>query len=826
MIDSFVQDLRFAWRGLCRSPGFAVVAITTLALGIGANSAIFTVVNAVVMRPLPYADAGRLVRVTSDFTGMSAADVGLSQPEFIDYRDRSGLFDAIAGVWAINANLTQVDEPERVEVLLASRNYFDVLGVRPQLGRLFGPEDTAPGISEVLVISDALWRRRFGASPDAIGRKLRIDNDWYTVVGVLPAGFRHPGRSVLTDVDVWAPTSFVGSPFPQTPVRGAYFMTGAIARLRPGVSIVEAQRRLASFAQDLRQAYPDDYPKQRSWAPRLIPLQADLVGTVRPALLLLFGAVAVVLVIACANIANLLLARASSRQRELVVRRALGSSRARLVSLLLAESAVLAVVGGAVGTMVMIWLLELLLAIAPSGLPRLQEIHVDGYVLAFTAAVSIVSALLFGTLPALHFSKTDANGAMKDGSRSVSSARGLLRSALVVAEVALALVLLVGAALLVRSFWRLQQVDVGFDPRHVLTARLWLPQPNDPQQGKYSKRDTGHATRVAAYEEMLQRARRLPGVTAAAAVGSLPFDGTRNMTAFMAEGGETDDRSRVATTQSTIASPGYFDLMGIRLLRGRAFTDADDVNAQPVAVVTESLARRTWPGQDAVGRRLRIGGPQSRNPWTTVIGVVNDVRSERPEDPPRPTLFRPLRQASGLTMSLVLKTAADPQSLAGPLAAEVRAVDPDQPTYGVRTMEEQVRVATASRRFSTELLGAFAILALALAAVGIYGVMAFVVGQRTREMGIRIALGAHPGAVVRLMLREAMGLAVTGVVLGGLAALAATRLLGGLLFEVRHTDPATYTLIAVLLTATAAIAAWRPARRAASVDPITALRAD
>ena len=826
MIDSFVQDVRLAWRGLRRTPAFSVVAIATLALGIGANSAIFTVVNAVVMRELPYAHADRLVRVTSDFTGLRAADTGLSQPELLDYRDRSGLFEAIAGVWAINANLTQIDEPERVEVLLASPTYFDVLGVRPQLGRLFGPQDEQRGITEVAVLSDAIWRRRFGAQPDAIGRKLRIDNDWYTVIGVLPPGFRHPGRSVLTDVDVWAPTSFIGNPFPETPVRGAYFLTGAIGRLRPGISPAQANERLAAFGQQLRQEYPDAYSARAAWVPRAIALQTDLVGSVRPALLLLFGAVAVVLVIACANIANLLLARASSRERELAVRRALGSSRARLLRLLLTESALLAVLGGAAGTMVMIWLLELLLALAPAGLPRLQEIHVDGQVLAFTAGAAILSALLFGTLPALHFSRADVSAAMKEGSRGTPAARGLLRSALVVAEVALALVLLVGAALLVRSFWRLQQVDYGFNPRHVLTARLWLPQPNDPAQGKYSNRTTGHATRVAAYEEILRRARELPGVTAAAAAGALPFDGTRNTTSFTAEGAETDDRSRVATTLVTYATPGYFELMGIRLLQGRTFADSDDVNAARVVVVTESLAQRTWPGQDAVGRRLRLGGPQSQAPLMTVVGVVNDVRSDRPEDAPRPAMFRPLRQSSNLTLSLVLKTAADPQTLAAPLSAAVRSVDADQPTFGVRTMEEQVGVATAARRFSTQLLGAFAVLALALAAVGIYGVMAFVVGQRTREMGIRIALGAHPGAVVRLMLREAMGLVVLGVALGALAALAATRLLGNMLFEVRSSDPATYTLIALLLAGTAAVAAWRPARRAASVDPIAALRTE
>jgi putative ABC transport system permease protein len=822
MMDSCLQDWRFAWRGLVRSPGFAAVAVVTLALGIGANSAIFTVVNAVVMRPLPYADADRLVRVTADFTGINATDVGVSQPELLDYRDRSGLFEGLAGVWAINANLTEIDQPERVEALLASPSYFDVLGVRPQLGRLFGPEDTAPGINEVLVISDALWHRRFGASPDAIGRKLRIDNDRYTIVGVLPPGFRHPGRSVLTDVDVWAPANFAAAPFPKPPVRGAYFITGAIGRLRPGITIEQARERLAVFGKGLRAEYPNDYSVRAAWAPRLVPLQEDLVGSVKPALLMLFGAVGFVLLIACANIANLLLARASTRQRELAVRRALGSSRARLVRLMLTESLMLSALGGIAGAAVTVWLVQALIALAPSGLPRIQEIAIDGQVLAFTAMMTVATAIVFGTIPAVQYSKTDVNDALKEGARGASSGRGILRSALVVVEFALALVLLVGAALLVRSFWRLQHVDLGFEPAHVLTARLWLPQPNEPSTGPYFT----HPARVAAFEEILRRARTLPGVTAAAATGVLPFDGARGTTVFTIEGHETDDRSKIPTAQQSIASAGYFELMGVRLLRGRTFTEQDDITAMPVVVITDTLARRGWPGEDPVGRRIHFGGPQGKNPWMTVVGVVNDVRTERLEDAPRPLLYRPMKQATSLQLSLALKTEADPQTLAVPLAGEVRAVDPDQPTYGIRTMDEIVRYATASRRFSTQLLGAFAILALALAAVGIYGVMAFMVGQRTREIGIRIALGADPRAVVRLVLGQALALAGGGVIVGVLAAVLVTRLLAGLLFEVRSTDPLTYTTIAVLLATTAAIAAWRPARKAASVDPISALRAD
>ena len=826
MFDTLVQDLRFAVRGLRRAPGFGAIAIATLALGIGANSAIFTVVNAVVMRPLPFTHADRLVRVTSDFSSLNGIDVGLSQPEFVEYRDRSGLFDAIAGVWAINANLTEIDQPERVEVLLASPSYFDVLGVRPQLGRLFRPEDDGPGITEVLVISDALWRRRFGASREAIGRKLRVDNDWYTVIGVLPPGFRHPGRSVLTDVDVWAPTSYVGNPLPNPAQRSNYFITGAIARLKPGISVQQAQQRLNAMAQEFRAAYPNDYPARAGWAPRAIPLQQDLVGAVRAPLLILFGAVGLVLLIACANIANLLLARASARHRELAVRRALGSSRARLVRLLLTESLLLAVLGGAAGAMVTGWLLALLLAIVPSALPRLQEVRVDASVVAFTAAMSVLTALVFGTLPALYSSRADVTDALKEGSRGASGARGWLRSSLVVVEFALALVLLVGAALLVRSFVRVQQLELGFNPANVLTAKLWLPQPNDPSQGRYSHRTTGHQARLTAYEEILRRAESLPGVTAAAAADALPLDGSRSAVVFTAEGTEADDRSRVPTVQYSSATPRYFEVMGIRLLRGRTFGDQDEATGAPVAIVTESIARLSWPGQDPVGKRLHLGGPQAKNPWLTVVGVVDDMRTRRVEEDPRPTIYRPLKQRSGLSLSLALKTSGDPKLLGAALAAQVRAVDPDLPTFGAKTMEDMVATATASRRFSTQLLAAFAVLALGLAAVGIYGVMAFVVGQRTREIGIRIALGAHPGSVVRLVLRQALMLAACGVAAGAVAALLATRVLSGLLFQVRASDPLTYTLIAALLGGTAAVAAWRPARRAAAVDPITALRAD
>ena len=821
MIHTLLQDVRFAWRGFMKAPGFTAIAIATLGLGIGANGALFTVVNAILVRPLPYANADRLVRVTADFSAINVSDVGLSPPELADYRDRSGLFEAIAGVWAINANLTEVDQPERVEVLLASPSYFDVLGVRPQLGRLFGPQDNAPGITEVVVISDELWHRRFAASPQAIGRKLRIDNDWYTVVGVLPPEFKHPGRSVLTDVDLWAPCNFSATPFPMPPPRGGYFITGAMGRLRPGVSFDGARHRLAAFGDGLRQSLPNDYPARAGWTPRLIPLQDDLVGSVRPSLLMLFGAVGFVLLIACANIANLLLARGSGRQRELGVRRALGSSRARLVRLLLAESVLLAALGGLAGAAVTVWLIEALFALVPAGLPRLSEVVIDQRVLMFNAILALTTAVVFGTLPALQCSRLDITGAVREGGRGASGRRPL-GSALVVIEFSMALVLLVGAALFARSLWRLQHVDLGFNPDRVVTARLWLPQPNDPQQGRYFT----HPARVALFDEVLRRTRSLPGVSGAAAALALPFDGTRNTATLTIEGHELDAQSRVPAVQTNIASAGYFELIGVRLLRGRTFTEQDNDHAPLVAVVTQTMAARYWPGENPVGRRVHYGGAQAKSPWLTVVGVVNDIRTGTLEEPARPTLFRPLRQASSLSLSIVMKASGDPRTLGTALAREVRNADPDQPTYGVRPLTDLVSTSMAARRFTTQLLGGFAVLALILAAIGIYGVMAFIVGQRTREIGIRMALGARPQSVVALVLRHALALATGGVVVGGLAALGMSRLLSQMLFEVRPTDPLTYVAIAIVLAATAAVAAWWPARRAASVDPMVALRSE
>ena len=814
------MDLRFAFRTLRKNQAFAVIAIATLALGIGANAAMFAVVNAILIRPLPYPDADRLVRVTSDVPGFGD-DVGLSAPELYDYRDRANVFESITGVYPIDANVTEVDEPERVEILLVSPAYFSTLGVHAQLGRVFSTADDHPGIAEVVVISHALWKRRFGGKPDAIGRKLKIDGDFYEVVGVMPPGFRHPGRVLRTGIEMWAPSGYRAAPFaPLEQTRGALQLSGAIARLAPGVSLDEAQSRLDAFAAKLRAEYPTVYAQRNGWAPRLISLHDDVVGRTATVLIVMLAAVGGVLAIACANIAGLLLARGAARQRELGIRRALGAGRMRLVRLLLAESLLVAVAGGVAGLIVAFWAKDVILRLAPANVPRMNEVGVDWRVLAFTTIVSAIAGILFGLAPAWQFSKPDIQGALKDTRAASPAARQHVRSALVIAQCALAMVLLVSAALLVRSFWRVMDVDPGIDGRGVLTARLWLPQPNDPPTGRYFK----HEARVAFYEEVLRRARELPGVRSAAIAGNLPLDGQRGAGPVTIDGGPTN-AADLPTVQGNTVSIEYFDVMRIPLLKGRAFAAGDGLSGG-VVVVNEEAAKRLFPGQDPLMKRLYFGRPRPGVQWMTVIGVVGNVLSDNLEVGARPMVYRPLTQASSLSMALAVRTAGDPAALAIPLSRAVRAVDPDQPMFAVRTMQEIQESGTASRRFMIRLLAVFAMLALALAAIGIYGVMAYLVGQRRREIGIRIALGARRGEVVGMVVGRALKLAAIGLIVGGMASLATGELLTGLLFQIEPWDPWSFVTIAGVLALTAIAAAASPAVRAAQVDPAVALRAD
>jgi predicted permease len=825
---TFLHDLRYAVRTAWRDGAFTSIAILTLALGIGANTALFTIVNAVLLAPLPFRDAEQLVRVTVDFRTQHVQDVGLSVPELFDLQ-RSNLFDDIAGVWPVSANLTETDEPERVETALVGASYFSMLGVTPQLGRVFGAGDAQPGITEVAVISDALWQRRFGGDPGVLGKRIRIDNDLYSIIGVAPKAFRHPGRGTTTDVEVWAPAGWLASPFSNPPVRRAYVLQGALGRLKRGVTPVLAQQRVDVLAARLREEFPADYPSGNGWAPRVIPLHDDLVGDLRPALLTLLAAVGCVLLIACANVANLLLARSSTRQREMAVRRALGASRSRVVRQLLTESVLLAALGGALGLLVAVWGVDLLVELSPSNLPGLHAVHINGTVLAFTAGVSMVTGVIFGLAPAIQGSHVDLHSVMREATRSASAARRAtrLRSVLVVGEFALALILLVGAALLVKSFWRLQHVDLGFDPSSVLTARLWLPQPNDPRSGPYFT----HSARAQFYRRVVERVAALPGVEAVGGVTSLPLGGTPGRGPFNIEG-RMPEAGNIPVAEVSFVTPGYFGALGIAQASGRALDDHDDERAPLAVVVSESFARRFFAGQEPIGKRISQGsglpsGPRGQVPpptWLTIVGVVRDVRSARLEAAPAPLIYRSLWQASTLNLTLAVRTRNDPATLAESIRREVRAVDPNEPVFSVQTMDHVVASAMAQRRFTMVLLALFATTALLLSAIGIYGVMSYFVTQRTHEIGIRTALGATPRDVIGMVLGQGVRLAAAGVVSGIIGALLMTRAIAALLYGVGPRDPAILVVLSATLSAVALLACYIPARRATKVDPIRALR--
>jgi putative ABC transport system permease protein len=820
-MNALAQDLRYAFRMFRQSPAFATIAIATLALGIGANTAIFTVVHAVLLRPLPFERPDELVRVTGDLTGQGLTDVGASVPELFDYRDRAGIFSAVSGLYSIDSNITGMDRPERAEVLLVDVSYFALLGVKAQVGRVFSPSDYRPGIAEVAVVSDGWWRRHYGADPGVVGKTCRLDDDLYTIIGVAPRGFRHPGRVIQSDIDIWAPAGWVASPFQAAPNRRAYFLQGALGRLKPGITPAAAQRRIDSLAAAFRREFPKDYPPTDGWMPRVRPLQDDLVGSVRPALLVLLTAVGFVLLIACSNVANLLLARASGRRREIAVRQALGAPRSRLIRQLLTESLLLGLAGGAIGLAIAAWGVDLLVRVSPSTLPRLSEIRLDPPVLLFTLAASLATGLIFGIAPALQASASQLSATLQDTARGSAGARGgRVRSVLVVTEFALAVVLLVGAALLVRTLWRLQRVDPGFDAKGVVMASLWLPQPNIPETGRYFS----NAAQVSLYRRLIQRLQGLPGVQAAAGGVRVPFGQARATAPFRIEGSDPERWTGAAEMSSP--STDYFRTLRIQLRRGRLFTDFDEEKAPPVAIISESLARKYFPGEEPIGRRVQVPSRTGPGPWMTIVGVVGDVKTEGLDLAERPMLYRPLLQAASLAFTLLVRGGSTPAALGAAIEREVRAIDPELPIYGVRTMEQAMASTFAERRFAMQLLGLFAGVALLLSAVGVYGVVAYSVSQRTREIGIRMALGARPADVRRMLLREGGRLAAFGVAAGLAGAFVLTRAMSALLYGVGPRDPVTFAAVPALLAAVALAATYFPARRASRVDPLAALRTE
>ena len=820
---SFGQDLRYALRMLLKSPGFTIVAILTLALGIGANVATFSVGYAVLLRPLPYPQPEQLVRVFDDLRSSNVKNVGMSAPELWDLQDRSGVFQELSAVWPIDSDIAGGDRPVRAETLAVSPGYFTMLGIKPQLGRVFTRQDSVPGFIEAVVISDGFWRRNYGADPQIIGRTMRLDNDLYQIIGVMPAGFRHPGRTLQTDVEVWCAAGYNAPPFPVPAVRAARFIPGAIGRLKPGLTVAQAQAQLDTFVAALSRQYPNDYPVAASWATRIVPVKEDLVGPERTELFVLFGAVGFVLLIGCVNLANLLLARSSGRRREIAIRLALGAGRWRLMAQLLTESVLLSVISGLTALLTVVFFKNSILALAPASLPRLSEVHISAGVLFFAFMISIVTGLLFGLAPAVQAGNPNQVESLREGGRGSGAGRRHTRVSrvLVISEVALSLILLAGAGLLLRSFWHVLEVRPGFNPDHVVTAQIWIPVPNDPKTDPYRPTDK----RAAFLMEILRRVSILPGVEEAAMGGtnSLPLAAARNGFPFTIVGRPTDSE-RAPIAEFASVTPDYFGVLKVPLLAGRNFVESDTDKSQQVVLVDQTLQRRYWPNEDPLGKQISFGGRPGTNPSFTIVGVVGDIKSDGFDAPSAPHIYLPVRQSPGYSSVVFLRSAGNPEALGESIRHEVQSIDPNIPVFSVRTMDQIIARSMAERRFALQLLGIFAGVALLLAAIGIYGVMAYSFSQRTHEIGIRIALGAQRVDIFRMAVGEGMQLVAIGLAIGLVGAAALTRSARTMLFDVSPADPITFSAISATLAAVAFLACYVPARRATRVDPLVALR--
>ncbi len=801
------QDLRYGLRMLRKKPGFTAVAVLALALGIGANTAIFSVVNTVLLRPLPYRDAGRLVWLweTNQTSGIKQEPASL--PNFDDWRNQNKSFEGMAAFLKSALNLTGESEPERIPCLYVTANFFSVLGVEPVLGRSFKPEENKPGNHRVVILSNELWRRRFGANPQIVGQSITFNGNPYTVVGVMPPGFKNPTLEGRTAAEFYAPL-----PINIDPLTRRRDYLSVIARLKPDVSLEQARAEMETITSTLAQQYT---APNAGWSVSVIPLQERIVGDVRTAMWLLMGIVGFLLLIACANVANLLLARSAARQQEIAVRQALGANRWRLVRQFLTESVLLALLGGGLGLMLAVWGIEALVKLSPGDIPRLDEVSINWPVFAFTLGLSLLSGIVFGLLPALHATKPNLSESLKEGGRSATEGLGSnrLRSALVVSEIAIALTLLIGAGLIIKSFIRLQDVDPGFKPERILALDIALPGAKYREAPKM----------VAFYNQLLTRVAALPQVESSALVSALPLTGGESFLSFTIEGRPAPPPNQVVDAEYRVVSPNYFATMGIPLVRGNGFTERDDANVAQVLIINETMAKKYWPGEDPIGKRINLADPPTIL-WRTIVGIVRDGRHERLDAEPYPQMYAAYTQNPQGQMTLVTRASAEPLSLVPAIRGELMAVDKDQPLYNVRTMAQVMSDSIARQRFNMLLIAIFANIGLILAAVGIYGVISYSVTQRTHEIGIRMALGAQTIDVLKLVLGQGLLLALVGVGVGVLAALGLTRLMTSLLFGVSTTDPLTFLGISLLLTAVALLACYIPARRAMKVDPIIALR--
>jgi putative ABC transport system permease protein len=809
-MTTLLRDVRYGARSLRKSPAFTAVAVITLALGIGANTAIFSVVNAVLLRPLPYPNAGRIAAIQE--LNEKGSRVQVTAANFLDWRRQNTVFEHLAAILTRPSNLNAGDEAEQINLAMTSAEFFEVFGVRPESGRFFLPEDEKAGHAPVAVISHGLWQRRFGGDPSAVGKSVTLDGQTYTIIGVAPAGFQYPDKT-----EVWIPPfQLVPTLGPQMDLertRGFGFLS-AVGLLKPGVTVGRANDEMTVITSRLRQQYPE---ANNNRFDRVESLQTNIVGESSTALLLLLGAVGLVLLIACANVANLLLARAASRVKEIAVRLALGATRLRVVRQLLVESVLLSLAGGGGGLLFGWWGVSLVRGLLPSDFPRAQAIGVDLRVLGFTFLVSFVTGVLFGLAPALRATNPDLNESLKEGGRGAAGdgRRSHVRSLLVVSEVALSLMLLVGAGLLFRSFLRLQEVELGFRPERVLTFRIAPSGPNFTRDPQYS----------AFYRQVAERTRALPGVDAVGVINTLPLS-KGPTSAVQVEGRPTLTKDKWPRVNYRSVSPDYFRAVGVPVLKGRAFDAHDDESAPLVVIVNQSLARRDFPGEDPVGKRINTGGTgaDGQPVWLQIVGVVGDVRSLELGSEPTPEIYTSYLQDPFAGMSFVVRTSVEPEGLVSSVREAVRQVDRAQPVTEFREMGQIVNEAAAQPRFNSLLLAVFACLSLLLAAAGIYGVMSYGVTQRTREIGLRMALGAQTGDVLRLVLGRGMGLTLLGAALGLAASFGLTRVLRSQLFGVSETDPLTFAGVTLLLTFVALLACYIPARRATRVDPLIALR--
>jgi predicted permease len=816
-MEALRQDLSFGLRMLAKKPGFTAVAILSLAIGIGANSAIFSVANALLLHSLAYKDADRLAILWSRSPGLNVAQDWFSPGQYLDVKTDNTVFDETAITIGQSFNLTGQGTPERVDGARVSSSLFPLFGVQAAMGRVFLPEEDEPGKPATVILSHGFWQRRFGGDPGVIGASLAFNDKSYTVVGVMPAEFAL-NKEVMPTVDAIQQTDVL-LPLPMNETARAdrsHEDYNIFARLKPGVTVAQAQAEMDVIADRMKQQYPANYPPTGGLTISVVPLLEQVVGHLRLALYVLLGAVAFVLLIACANVANLLLARATSRQKEMAIRAAVGATRWRIARQLLVESVLLALAGGLVGLVIARLATSLLRAYGPENIPRLNEVTVNGRVLAFTFIVSLVTGVLFGLVPALRASRVDLNEVLKDGGRGAGagSSHHRTRRLLIVAEIALSLILLIGAGLLIRSYQRIAAANPGFNPRNVLSLRLSLPA---------ARYNTPEAV-AAFYKRLDERVKALPSIETVGTSYLLPLSSVSlGWEPISIEGYIPQPGEDLIISRTGFVSPDYFQTMGVALLKGRWFTEHDRKGEQEVAIVDDKLAERFWPGEDPLGKRIRRG---KSGPWRVVVGVVRDQREYSQESEPPITAYFPIEQFTVGSRFVVARTSGDPVQMTATVINEIQSLDPELPAFDVHTMEQRLYDSLARRRFSMLLLGVFAASALALAGVGIYGVMTYWVNQRTHEIGIRLALGAQPGAIQRMVIRQSALMVSTGIALGVAGALGLTRMMAGLLFGTSATDRWTFIVISLLLASIALLSAYVPARRAARVDPLVALRHD